>query len=149
MAKTLLQRITESLAKEGLRPRTNASRDWLRSKVKELKPSPQRLMNDRERLRDSSIIGKMYFYFYDPKTKDKMKYYDRFPLVIPIENYKDGFLGLNLHYIHPRQRIILLDKLSATASNKSFDERTKLRISYAYLAAASKAFEATPCIKRY
>ena len=149
MAKTLLQRITESLAKEGLRPRTNASRDWLRSKVKELKPSPQRLMNDRERLRDSSIIGKMYFYFYDPKTKDKMKYYDRFPLVIPIENYKDGFLGLNLHYIHPRQRIILLDKLSATASNKSFDERTKLKISYAYLAAASKAFEATPCIKRY
>ena len=149
MAKTLLQRITESLAKEGLKPRTNASRDWLRSKVKELKPSPQRMMNDRERLRDSSIIGKMYFYFYDPKTKDKMKYYDRFPLVIPIENYKDGFLGLNLHYIHPRQRIILLDKLSATASNKSFDERTKLRISYAYLAAASKAFEATPCIKRY
>jgi hypothetical protein len=149
MAKTLLQRITESLAKEGLKPRTNASRDWLRSKVKELKPSPQRLMNDRERLRDSSIIGKMYFYFYDAKTKDKMKYYDRFPLVIPIENYKDGFLGLNLHYINPRQRIILLDKLSATASNKSFDERTKLRISYAYLAAASKAFEATPCIKRY
>lgn len=149
MAKTLLQRITESLAKEGLKPRTNAARDWLRSKVKELKPSPQRLMNDRERLRDSSIIGKMYFYFYDPKTKDKMKYYDRFPLVIPIENYKDGFLGLNLHYIHPRQRIILLDKLSATASNKSFDERTKLKISYAYLAAASKAFEATPCIKRY
>jgi hypothetical protein len=149
MAKTLLQRITESLAKEGLKPRTNAARDWLRSKVKELKPSPQRLMNDRQKLRDSSIIGKMYFYFYDPKTKDKMKYYDRFPLVIPIENYKDGFLGLNLHYITPRQRIILLDKLSETASNKSFDENTKLRISYAYLAAASKAFEATPCIKRY
>ena len=149
MAKTLLQRITESLAKEGLKPRTNAARDWLRSKVKELKPSPQRLMNDRQRLRDSSIIGKMYFYFYDPKTKDKMKYYDRFPLVIPIENYKDGFLGLNLHYITPKQRIILLDKLSETASNKSFDENTKLRISYAYLAAASKAFEATPCIKRY
>ena len=149
MAKTLLQRITESLAKEGIKPRTNAARDWLRSKVKELKPSPQRLMNDRERLRDSSIIGKMYFYFYDPKTKDKMKYYDRFPLVIPIENYKDGFLGLNLHYIHPRQRIILLDKLSETSSNKTFDERTKLKISYAYLAAASKVFEATPCIKRY
>ncbi len=149
MAKTLLQRITESLAKEGLKPRTNAARDWLRSKVKELKPSPQRLMNDRQRLRDSSIIGKMFIYFYDPKTKDKMKYYDRFPLVIPIENYKDGFLGLNLHYITPRQRIILLDKLSETASNKSFDENTKLRISYAYLAAASKAFEATPCIKRY
>lgn len=149
MAKTLLQRITDSLAKEGLKPRTNASRDWLRAKVKELSPSKQALMNDRQRLRDSSIIGKMYFYFYDPKTKEKMKYYDRFPLVIPIENYKDGFLGLNLHYISPRNRIILLDKLSSTASNNAYDENTKLRISYAYLAAASKMFESTPCIKRY
>jgi len=69
MAKTLLQRITESLAKEGLKPRTNAARDWLRSKVKELKPSPQGLMNDRKKLRDSSIIGKMYFYFYDPNKR--------------------------------------------------------------------------------
>ena len=149
MAKTLFQRISDSLAKEGLKPGTNAARDWLKAKVKELKPSKQALMNDRQRLRDSSIIGKMYFYFYDPKTKENMKYYDRFPLVIPIENYKDGFLGLNLHYIHPKQRIILLDKLSSTASNNAYDENTKLRVSYAYLAAASKAFEATPCIKRY
>jgi hypothetical protein len=91
----------------------------------------------------------MYFYYYDPKTKDSMPYYDRFPLVIPIEQYSDGFLGLNLHYIHPRQRIILLDKLSKTTTNKNFDDRTKLRLSYEYLKAASSAFEAMPCIKRY
>jgi hypothetical protein len=91
----------------------------------------------------------MYFYYYDPKTKDSMPYYDRFPLVIPIEQYSDGFLGLNLHYIHPRQRIILLDKLSKTATNKNFDDKTKLRISYEYLKSASSAFEAMPCIKRY
>ena len=70
-------------------------------------------------------------------------------MVIPIERYPDGFLGLNLHYIHPKQRIILLDKLSDGATNNRFDDKTKLRISYEYLAAASKAFEATPCIKRY
>jgi hypothetical protein len=69
--------------------------------------------------------------------------------VIPIESYKDGFLGLNLHYIHPKQRLILLDKLSETATNDKFDSKTKLRVSYSYLAGASKAFEATPCIKRY
>ena len=106
-------------------------------------------MADRDRLRTNSIIGKMYFYFYDPKTKDSLPYYDRFPLVIPIENYKDGFLGMNLHYIHPKQRIILLDKLSDTASNKNYDKNTKLRISYQFLSSASRAFEATPCIKRY
>jgi hypothetical protein len=146
---TLINRIQTSLAKEGLTPRTNAAREWLRSKVKSLSPTPQSLMRDRERLRDNSFIGRMYFYFYDPKHKNTLPYYDRFPLVIPIERYPDGFLGLNLHYIHPKQRIILLDKLSDTATNKRFDDKTKLRISYEYLAAASKAFEATPCIKRY
>jgi hypothetical protein len=149
MAKTLLDRIKSSLAKQGIEPRTVQSRDWLKNKIKELKPTQATLMSDRKRLKDSSIIGKMYFYFYDPKTKDSMPYYDRFPLVIPIERYKDGFLGLNLHYIHPRHRINLLDKLSEIASNKTYNENTKLRISYDYLAASSRAFEATPCIKRY
>jgi hypothetical protein len=148
MAK-LLDRIKTSLAKEGLTPRTNASRAWLRAKVKDLKPTSDKLMADRDRLKNKSMIGKMYFYFYDPKTKDSMPYYDRFPLVIPIERYNDGFLGLNLHYIHPKNRMVLLDKLSDTISNDTYDENTKLKINYRYLAAASKIFEATPCIKRY
>ena len=145
----LLNRIKESLAKEGLTPRTNQARAWLRMKIKDLKPTRAALLKDRDRLKERSVIGKMYFYFYDPKTKEKMKYYDRFPLVIPIERYNDGFLGLNLHYIHPKYRMTMLDKLSATASNSAYDEKTKLRISYQYLTAASKVFEATPCIKRY
>ena len=148
MAK-LLDRIKTSLAKEGLTPRTNASRAWLRAKVKDLKPTSSGLMRDKDRLKNTSMIGRMYFYFYDPKTKDTMPYYDRFPLVIPIERYNDGFLGLNLHYIHPKYRMILLDKLSDTMSNDTYNENTKLKINYRYLAAASKVFEATPCIKRY
>jgi hypothetical protein len=148
MAK-LIDRIKQSLAKEGLSVGTNSARTWLRAKVKDLNPSTRTLMDDRNRLKNNSTIGKMYFYFYDPKTKDTLPYYDRFPLVIPIETYKDGFLGLNLHYIHPKQRLILLDKLSETATNKNFDSKTKLRVNYGYLAGASRAFEATPCIKRY
>jgi hypothetical protein len=146
---SLLNRITDSLAKEGLTPRSNQARAWLQSKIKDLNPTRAALMKDRQRLKDKSVIGKMYFYFYDPKTKDTMPYYDRFPLVIPIESYGDGFLGLNLHYIHPKNRMVLLDKLSVTASNRTYDENTKLRLNYSYLTGASKAFEATPCIKRY
>ena len=145
----LLDRLKSSLAKEGLTPRTNQARAWLQEKIKNLKPTRDALMRDRQRLKTSSVIGKMYFYFYDPKTKDTMPYYDRFPLVIPIEQYRDGFLGLNLHYIHPKNRMVLLDKLSVTATNKTYNESTKLRVNYEYLAKASKAFEATPCIKRY
>jgi hypothetical protein len=145
----LIDRIKSSLAKEGLTPRSNQARAWLQSKIKELKPNRTSLMRDRNKLKESSVIGKMYFYFYDPKTKDTMPYYDRFPLVIPIESYNDGFLGLNLHYIAPKYRMALLDKLSVTASNKTYDEKTKLRLNYKYLANASRVFEATPCIKRY
>jgi hypothetical protein len=149
MAKKLIDRISESLAKEGLAPRTQKARAWLRSKVDTLKMNNKSLMRDEDRSRNRSKIGRMYFFFYDPKHKDKLKYYDRFPLVIPIEEYNDGFLGLNLHYIHPKHRITLLDKLSEIANNDRYDSTTKLKISYAYLSVASKMYEATPCIKRY
>ena len=145
----LIDRIKESLAKEGLNNRSSKARTWLQAKIKNLNPTKQALLADRDRLKNNAIIGRMYFYFYDPKTKDKLPYYDRFPLVLPIEQYNDGFLGLNLHYIHPKQRIILLDKLSEFANNSKFDKTTRLRLSYDLLSSASRVFEHQPCLKRY
>jgi hypothetical protein len=145
----IIDKVNNQLSKLGHANRSRDARTWLKSKIKSLQVTPSTLMNDRERLRTNSIIGKMYFYYYDPKTKDKLKYYDKFPLVIPIERYKDGFLGLNLHYVSPRIRLVLLDKLSSFANNKKYDETTRLRLSYQTIKAASSIFEATPCIKRY
>jgi hypothetical protein len=145
----LLDRIKSSLAKEGLNIRSNAARDWLRAKIKTLNPTRQALLSDRQRLKGGAIIGRMYFFFYDPKTKDKLPYYDRFPLVLPIEQYQDGFLGLNLHYLHPKQRIILLDKLSEYANNSKYDTTTKLRLSYDVLRRSSSISEHIPCVKKY
>jgi len=145
----LIERIKQQLAKSGTEPRTTAARDWLMSKIKDLKPTRQALLNDKERLKTNTIIGRMYFYYYDPKLKDELPYYDRFPLVIPIERYQDGFLGLNLHYISPRQRIELLDALSDFVNNSKYDETTRLRLSWAKLKTVGKAFKAKPCVKRY
>ena len=145
----LIERIKEQLAAAGYQPRTTAARDWLRSKIQDLKPTRQSVLNDKERLKSNTIIGRMYFYYYDPKLKDELPYYDRFPLVIPIERYHDGFLGLNLHYISPRQRIELLDALSDFANNSKYDETTKLRLSWAKLKNVGRAFKAKPCVKRY
>ena len=147
--RTLIDRIKESLARQGFEKRSREARNWLKAKIGALKPTKGDLMRDKQRLREKSFIGRMYFYFYDPKTKDSLPYYDKFPLVIPIERYPDGFLGLNLHYIHPKQRIILLDKLSEIATDNNFDANTKLRISYDYLSRASRLYQAKPCIKRY
>ena len=145
----LMDRINQQLSKTGYQARSRQARDWLRTKLPDLKPTPQKLMQDRERKTSSHFIGHMYFFYYDPKTKETLPYYDRFPLVIPIQLYPDGFLGLNLHYIHPKQRIILLDKLSELATDNRFDMQTRLRINYQVLKAFSKAYEATPCVKRY
>jgi len=147
--RTLIDRIKESLARQGFEKRSREARNWLKAKIGALKPTKGDLMRDKQRLRERSFIGRMYFYFYDPKTKDSLPYYDKFPLVIPIERYPDGFLGLNLHYISPKQRILLLDKLSILLTDNNYDEKTRLRISYDYLARASKMYQAKPCIKRY
>lgn len=147
--KKLIDRLKESLAKEGIEPRTRLARQWLKSKTQNLRVSGKDLMQDRLKLRNKSLIGRMYFYYYDPKMKDTLPYYDRFPLVIPIERHNDGFIGLNLHYISPKYRIMLLDKLSSIMNNDEYDETTKLRISYDFLKRATKIFEAKPCIKKY
>jgi len=146
---TIIDNVNQRLSKLGYINGSRDARTWLRTKVNSLKATPSALMSDRERLRSQSIIGRMYFYYYDPKTKDQLKYYDKFPLVIPIERYGDGFLGLNLHYVEPKVRFILLDKLSTFTNNKMYDETTRLRLSYQTLKSASSIFEATPCIKRY
>jgi hypothetical protein len=146
----LMDRINQQLSKTGYEARSKQARTWLRSKIPDLNPTARKIMTGgNERKTITSIIGHMYFFYYDPKTKDTLPYYDRFPLVIPIQLYKDGFLGLNLHYIHPKHRIILLDKLSSFASNHVYDQSTKLRLNYQVLSSFSQAYEATPCLKRY
>ena len=145
----LIDRINEELSKKGLKPRSGSARDWLRAKINELNPTRQSVVRDKERLRDSTILGKMYFYYYDPKTKENLQYWDKFPLVIPIETYRDGFLGLNLHYISPKQRLVLLDALSEFANNSKYDETTRLRLTYNNLKNLGKAYRAKPCIKKY
>jgi hypothetical protein len=145
----LIDRINEELSKSGYTTGTRRARDWLRSKIGTLQPTPATLLRDKKRLSTTQFVGGMFFFYYDPKTKDSLPYYDRFPLVLPIERYSDGFLGLNLHYIHPKQRIILLDKLSDFRTNSKYDETTKLRLSYDLLRSVSKVYEMSSCIKRY
>jgi hypothetical protein len=145
----LIDRLKEQLKETGKQSGSRRARQWIRQKVKDLANARQTIMRDNTRKVSLPWIGKMYFYFYDPKTKDSLPYYDRFPLVIPIEHYKDGFLGLNLHYIHPRQRLLLLDSLSEYATNSRYDTTTRLRLSYSLLANASKHPQFSACLKRY
>ena len=90
------------------RPR---STEWFRDKIAEFgKPGAMDLIRDGRR-DNNPFYGRLNMFFYDPKFKKTLPYYDTFPLVLPLEKYTDGFLGINLHYLPINLRIRLLDRL--------------------------------------
>jgi hypothetical protein len=91
----------------------------------------------------------MYHFTYDPKGKETLPYYDRFPLILAVEPAPGGFYGLNLHYINPISRAILLDKLLAIANKEEFDEKKRIRLTYNILSASRRFKEFAPCFKHY
>lgn len=93
--------------------------------------------------------GSLYMYAYDPKTKEDLPYYDRFPLVFPFRKTADGFYGLNMHYLPYDLRIYLLDALLTFKNNSRWDETTKLKYSWALIDGVSKYKAAHPCVKQY
>jgi hypothetical protein len=124
--------------------------DWFRNKATSAAGYRKNIVGNTERLRNSIAIGKMYFFFYDAKHKDKLPVWDRFPLVFPIERYNDGFLGINLHYLSVNERKAIIDELTKFANNKNLTPNTKLKLSYDLLQSTkSLASLSRPCIKRY
>lgn len=147
----LIDRIKEELGKSGYDAKNRQSVDWLLNKIKRVGSGATSgdILRDNNRRVGEPAAGRMFFFSYDPKTKDKLPYYDRFPLVLPIEQYDDGFLGLNLHYLSFKDRAILLNRLSSYKNNDRWDHTTKIRASYDLVSSASKLDMAKPCIKRY
>ena len=78
-----------------------------------------------------------------------LPYYDRFPLVIMLEKYKTGFLGLNLHYLPIDLRQKLYYNLLPRATNGNFDKTTRLKVDYNYLLGKTFLRAHKPCLKRY
>ena len=58
-------------------------------------------------------LGDLYAYYYRPKGMMTLPYYDTFPLIMLIGFEKETFLGLNFHYLNPKLRAILLDRVTA------------------------------------
>ena len=96
---------------------------WYRNRIRELGTPTQ-----RELLRDGKLagryhIGRLNMFVYNPKYKDKLPYFDTFPLVLPIERYDNGFLGLNFHYLPYALRARLLDRLEKFTRGSKDDAR--------------------------
>lgn len=134
--------------------RTSAARDWYREQASGVARS--KIQEDSfirqmgtDRYENRFRLGHMYMFLYDPKHKDTLPYYDRFPLIFPINRAKGGFLGLNFHYLPLQLRARLMDALYDVTTNDNFDETTKVRTSYNILNSATKYKEFKPTVKHY
>jgi hypothetical protein len=149
-----LDKLKDAIKTNSVTARARAAGDWFRSIVNRTKgqfsdETPKTILSRSESLVSKSVLGKMYFYSYDPKWKNDLPWYDTFPLVFPIEKYPDGFLGLNFHYLAPKHRAILMDQLKMFANNKKYDETTKLKLTYDMLKGFTKIKRARPTVHRY
>ncbi len=135
--------------------RIAAAKQWFRDAASQISSvNPNKMLSSADPFTSfqaigPNSIGKMYFFLYDAKTKDKLPYWDRFPLIFPIELYNNGFLGINFHYISPIFRAKLMDSLYTIANNKNYDNTMVLNISYQTLKSYARHRYFRPCVKRY
>ena len=127
--------------------------DWFREEIDLLldpMPSKRQIVQQPEHFsKGKPWIGSLSMFIYDAKGKKDLPYWDRFPLVIPIELYKDpkpSFAGINLHYLDYNIRALLLDRLMPYGSD---DSHRLNRIDYDVLKSFKKLKMFIPCWHRY
>lgn len=111
--------------------------------------SPQSLMANAQRRTSVLIPGKMYAMFYDPKYKETLPYYDIFPLIIPFSRDAETFTAINFHYLPTKMRFVLLKNLLDFATDKTLNEKTRLRMSWEFIGGISKYRGVNAAVKKY
>ena len=111
--------------------------NWYKKKVADLsnRISAARLMRDNK-LKKAPSFNKLHFFRYNPKLKATLPYYDTFPLVMPIQSAKGGFLGINFHYLPIPLRMRLLETLDRRGFSGNYSKLKNIR-------------EVKPTIKHY
>ena len=110
---------------------TDRSATWYRSQVNRIASGKTAGQLFRERkLQGRPSVGRLNLFGYNPKLRAKLPYYDIFPLVLPLEPIKGGFMGMNFHYLPPLLRFRLLERMQARASDRRFDSKTRFEVAY-------------------
>ena len=124
----LLDTLSNTIRSGTIGKKTKRSAKWFQDKIKGLKGELKNKFSSTNadkfyRESDNKInpnlmskrisLGDLFCYYYDPKHKMTLPYYDMFPLIMLVGVDKDTFLGLNFHYLNPRFRAILLDRVNA------------------------------------
>ena len=123
MAKTVFDKILDKAT-------APKSFDWYRKQVKDMTTPGAKSLITRGKATLRPKYGMMNLFGYDAKHKATLPYYDKFPLIFPIEPAKGGFIGINFHYLPFGARVAFLKQLSQYSSDKNFDKRTRYMIDW-------------------
>jgi|SRR5687768_7133303 len=150
--------------KRALNDHKKRSFEWFRGHATEIRREARKLGKDDVTTRDvmvsrpellskrrviqNNMIGSMYFFYYDPKLKSSLPYYDTFPLVMPMSVTRGRMTGIAFHYLPPNARAILMGHLYSLLEDEPDGEK-RIGLSYGILKAASKYRLFQPCIKSY
>ena len=122
MAKTVFDRILDTTTGP-------KSFDYYKKRVQEITSPGARALINRGKATIRPKYGVMNLFGYDPKFKETLPLYDRFPLILPLDAAKGGFYGLNFHYLQPGARVAFLRQLQRYASDENYDKKTRFNLS--------------------
>ena len=149
----LFKKLELEAFRAGITPRTDESRTWFRQKAHQLRRVNRRALMNSEEIKlvnkSQPLIGSMNMFFYDPKTKDTLPFYDRFPLAVIVGPAPGGFYGMNLHYLSPILRAMFLDALMGMTNKKKFDDTTRFKSQYNLMKRLGSTRYYKPCFKHY
>jgi hypothetical protein len=153
---SLLDKVQDAVRTGTVGAEVKRSAQWFRDKIKGLEGTLKNQWSrtnapkfyresenkmDRKVLRLKGNLGELFAYYYNPKHRMTLPYYDQFPLImlIGVDPNKETFLGLNFHYLNPKWRAMLLDRVSAKITSGSIINWNKI----------AKIPMIMPTVKRY
>lgn len=132
--------------------KTKDALDWYRKKITSIfgaKASPPTNFFEKRNYPNKPIVGNIVTFKYNPKYEDSLEYYDTFPLVLILDVFPGGFLGLNFHYLSPIHRAYFMDLLYRYRKYYNTAGVVRININYRILKSSSILKYYRPCIKRY
>ncbi len=150
---SLLDKVSDALRKGTIGQEVRRSAKWFQTKIKGLEgtlrnqwstTNAPKFYREAENKVNPKVLklrvnlGDLFAYYYKPKHMMTLPYYDQFPLIMLIGYEKDTFLGLNFHYLNPRLRAILLDRVTANVGQGIIKWQKIAKIP-----------QVEPCFKRY
>ena len=149
---SFLSKVSDAVRSGTVGKEVKRSAQWFQDKIKGLKgevknrfssTNAAKFYRESEKINDAVFkrrvsLGDLFCYYYNPKYRKTLPYYDMFPMIMLLSAEKETFLGINFHYLRPKWRAILLDRVTAKIG-RGLPRWSKLR----------QIKQIAPTIKRY